>query len=427
VVNGKAGWVLEVGSQRYRIEPQCELGPKLNLSTWSKPDFVIWPWSAASKRKPIAVFCDGWTDHQHSMREDAQKRSAIVVSGECWVWSVTHQDVNAALSGSFDHDLESPLVALSRHDGSKAPPHIPRAQEKAFTQHAVARLLAWLATPGDAGSDAGAVAQLQRNALWLGVLMTVVSPADKMVRDGQLAQWLPRLPEAMRSPGSGFAESVGRPKPGEGGREWPATYVGWWPTVWAKPTPPAPGWRAPGVVVLDEAAAENAEELHRSWRRWLQLFNSMQFLPGTLMVTGSGLAGYDYEALQGGESGVGAPATGGMGNAALLAVWETTLEQTLDALRPGLRRLAEAGAAVPEVGLELADEKDRVLADAELAWPSEKLVVLRDDQTDLSETWAAAQWKVVELDEGLVTAGGAPWQGVVATVLGLNLDNEEEQ
>jgi DEAD/DEAH box helicase domain-containing protein len=26
VVNGKAGWVLEVGSQRYRIEPQCELG-----------------------------------------------------------------------------------------------------------------------------------------------------------------------------------------------------------------------------------------------------------------------------------------------------------------------------------------------------------------------------------------------------------------
>jgi DEAD/DEAH box helicase domain-containing protein len=180
-------------------------------------------------------------------------------------------------------------------------------------------------------------------------------------------------------------------------------------------------------VVLDEAAAESAEQLHTAWRRWLQLFNAMQFLPGTLMVTGSGLDGHDYEALQGGGSGGGAPAAGGTGNAALLAVWETTLVHALEAMRPGLRSLAEAGAAVPEVGLELADEKGRVLADAELAWPSEKLVVLRDDQADLSGAWAAAQWKVVELDEGLVTSGGAPWQGVVATALGLTLDNEEQQ
>lgn len=420
VVNGKAGWVLEVGSQRYRIEPQCKLGPMLNLSTWSQPDFVIWPWSATSKRKPIAVFCDGWTDHQHSMREDAQKRSAIVASGQCWVWSVTHQDVNAALGGSLDHDLESPLVALSRHDGSKAPPHIPRAQEKAFAQHAVARLLAWLATPGDGGTDASAVAQLQRNALWLGFLMIPSTQADKAACDGQLAQWLPRLPEAVKTPGSGYAPSVGLNKG-------PSTFVGWWPLGWGSPKPPASDWRAPGVVVLDEAVAESAEQLHAAWRRWLQLFNAMQFLPGTLMVTGSGLDGHDYEVLQSSGDAAGAPSAGASGQAALLAVWETTLEQTLDVLRPGLRRLAEAGAAVPEVGLELADEKGRVLADAELAWPTEELVVLRDDQADLSEAWAAAQWKVVELDEGLVTSGGAPWQGVVATALGLTLDNEEQQ
>lgn len=420
VVNGKAGWVLEVDSQRYRIEPQCELGPKLNLSTWSKPDFVIWPWSATSKRKPIAVFCDGWTDHQHSLREDAQKRSAIVSSGQCWVWSVTHDDVKAALGGSLDHDLESPLVALSRHDGSKAKPHIPRAQEKAFTQHAVARLLAWLAIPGDGSTDAGAVAQLQRNALWLGFLMIPSTPTDKAVCDGQLAQWLPRLPEVVKAPGGGYAPSVGR-------NEGPSTFIGWWPLAWDNPKPPESDWRAPGVVVLDEAAAENAEQLHSAWRRWLQLFNAMQFLPGTLMVTGSGLDGHDYEALQGSVAAVGTPSAGGAGQAALLAVWEATLQQTLDSMRPGLRRLAEAGAAVPEVGLEFADEKGRVLADAELAWPTEMLVLLRDDQADLSEAWRAAQWKVIELDEGLVTAGGVPWQGVVATALGLTLDNEEEQ
>lgn len=283
----------------------------------------------------------------------------------------------------------------------------------------MARLLGALATPGDSGKDAGAVAQLQRNALWLGFLMIPSTPADKAACDGQLAQWLPRLPEAVKTPGSGYAPSVGLTKG-------PSTFVGWWPLAWGSPKPPESDWCAPGVVVLDEAAAESAEQLHGAWRRWLQLFNAMQFLPGTLMVTSSGLDGHDYEALQS-SSAVSAPAAGGMGNAALLAVWETTLEQILDALRPGLRRLAEAGAAVPEVGLELADEKGRVLADAELAWPSEKLVVLREDQADLSETWTAAQWKVVELDEGLVTSGGAPWQGVVATALGLTLDNEEQQ
>ena len=82
---------------------------------------------------------------------------------------------------------------------------------------------------------------------------------------------------------------------------------------------------------------------------------------------------------------------------------------------------------MPEVGLELADDKGRVLADAELAWPGERLVVLRDDQADLSEVWAAAQWQVVELDEGLLTVGAAPWEGVVATALGLILDKEEQQ
>ena len=412
--------MLEVGSQRYRIEPQCELGPMLNLSTWSKPDFVIWPWSATSKRKPVAVFCDGWADHQHSLREDAQKRSAILVSGQCWVWSVTHDDVKAALGGGLESHLESPLVALSRHDGSRAPVQIPRAQEKAFTQHAVARLLAWLATPGDGGQDAGAVVQLQRNALWLGFLMIPSTPADKAASENQLAQWLPRLPEAMKAPGTGYAQSLAA-------KNGACTFVGWWPLAWGSPTPPASAWRAPGVVVLDEGAAASAEVLHDAWRRWLQLGNAMQFLPGVLMATGSGLDGHDYEALASGGGAGAESVAGGAGQAALLAVWATTLEQTLAELRPGLRCLAEAGAAIPEVGLELADEKGRVLADAELAWTGEKLVVLRDDQADLSEAWMAAQWKVVELDEGLVTAGGTSWQGVVAAALGLTLENKEEQ
>lgn len=96
VVHGKSGYVLEVGTQRYRIEPQCDLNGDAGVPVPSKPDFVIWPWASGSKRRPVAVFCDGWTYHKDCMREDALKRSAIVASGKFWTWSVTHQDVSAA-------------------------------------------------------------------------------------------------------------------------------------------------------------------------------------------------------------------------------------------------------------------------------------------------------------------------------------------
>ncbi|MBC7618117.1 MAG: DUF1998 domain-containing protein, partial [Candidatus Saccharibacteria bacterium] len=110
IVNGKSGYVMDLAGQRYRIEPQCNVGASEGVAVASKPDFVIWPWQAGSSRKPIAVFCDGWTYHQHSLREDAAKRSALVASGNYWVWSVTHEDVKTALSSAAGTDLDSPLV-----------------------------------------------------------------------------------------------------------------------------------------------------------------------------------------------------------------------------------------------------------------------------------------------------------------------------
>lgn len=418
VVNGKSGWVLEVGTQRYRVEPQGEIGPAFNLSVWSKPDFVIWPWSVTSKRKPVAVFCDGWTDHQHCMQQDALKRSAIVSSGHLWVWSVTHEDVKAALNGSLECDLESPLVALSRHDGSKAPAHIPRAQEKAFTQNAIARLLLWLAVGNDASGSDISVAQLQRNALWLSFLMIPSTEADKAACMSEMALWQSRLPEAIREPGPGFAPSFSKANSA-------CKFIGWWPMAWAKPQPPESGWTAPGAVVLDETSATEGEALHLAWRRWLQLFNASQFLPGTLMVTGAGLDAHDYDALSftnlSGAKGGSAP-----GQEANLAAWQFVLEQACSSMRDGLKVLASAGADQPEVGLELADEKGRVLADAELAWSTQQIAVLRPDQMDLAEAWLAADWQVLELDDSLTMIAEKPWKSAVAAKLGLTLEIKEE-
>jgi DEAD/DEAH box helicase domain-containing protein len=415
VVNGKSGFLLEVGAQRYRVEPQAELNGDHGVVVPSKPDFVIWPWAAGSKRRPVAVFCDGWVYHKDCVRDDALKRSAIVASGRYWVWSVTHQDVAAALTGNLETDLESPLVAMARHDGVKAPEAVPRAQEKAFMHHAVTRLLQWLAQgAGNGGADM-AVEGMQRNAVWLQFLMIPNTSADKAVSDGQRAHWLPRLPLSVREPGAGYAPVMSR-------SNGPSTIVGWWAMVLTKGLPVAGAWSSPAAVVLDEPAASGEEALHIGWRRWLQLYNTAQFLPGVLMATASGLDAHDYEVLPAIGREAAAPGQPS-GHAGLGGAWQVVLEQSMTELVEGLSALAVAGARPPEVGTELADDKGRVLADAELTWVDQKLAILRPDQADMAGAWTVAGWAPLILDDELETVQGQPWVVRVAAALGLAPSN----
>ena len=55
IVNGKSGFVIEVGTQRYKIEPQVNEGPSTGVAVASKPDFVIWPWQSGTLRKPVVA------------------------------------------------------------------------------------------------------------------------------------------------------------------------------------------------------------------------------------------------------------------------------------------------------------------------------------------------------------------------------------
>ncbi|MDN3918725.1 DEAD/DEAH box helicase [Roseateles violae] len=416
VVHGKSGYVLEVGGQRYKIEPQRDIGPDDGVAVASKPDFVIWPWAASSNRRPIAVFCDGWAYHKDSLGADALKRSALVTSGKFWVWSVTHNDVATALKGDLNTGLDSPLVTMSRHNGSIAPPGVPRAQEQAFTHHAVARLLAWLATPVDGDKVDKAVRQLQRNALWLGFLMVPHTPQERSACEDTFGQWKHRLPDHALASGKEFAPSVAKP----GGR---CLHFGAWPLDVAKAgVDVADHWSAPGVLVLDDVAAESEEELHLAWRQWLHVFNTSQTLPGLWLVTSSGLDEGTFHVLSGAP--LAQPATSTQPDG-LGVAWDAVLKQTLTPLQAGLRALAKSGAELPEVGLELADPNGKVLADAELCWVAQKLAVLRDDQADLLDAWVSQGWTVMVLDDSLSQIAGTVWAAAVAQHLGLSLMNKD--
>ena len=109
IINGKTGYIIEIGDQCYNIEPQKMLGEDEGVSIKSKPDFLIFPVTPKPNQRKVAVFCDGWEFHKDITDQDAKKRSAIVHSGRYWVWSVSYQDVEKAMSGETKTDLQTPL------------------------------------------------------------------------------------------------------------------------------------------------------------------------------------------------------------------------------------------------------------------------------------------------------------------------------
>jgi DEAD/DEAH box helicase domain-containing protein len=412
IINGKSGYVIEVGGLRYKIEPQRNVGPSDGVAVASKPDFIIWPWQSGTLRKPVAVFCDGWQYHQDALREDANKRSALVMSGQYWVWSVTHDDVSAALDGNAQTDLDSPMASLRRHDGDRAPAQVPRAVPGAFGQHAIAQLLAFLATPVGDGVQDAAVSAIQRNVLWLNFLMVPNTAEEKVLVEGKMATLLAQLPMDMQAPKPGYAPVLSK------GTAAP-TVLSWWPMAYAGGA--KDGLSGPGVVLLEDGATDaNALRLH--WRKWLALFNWQQMLQGMLLTTRSAMDAGDCAAwLPLGASVVGSsPSASHAGQAVLAKEWADAIEQALGPLRAGLRELAQLQAAVPLVGHELANDRQQVIAEAEMAWPDAQLVLLTAGQDDMAPEWSQAGWQVLVLAEDCASVKGTPWVQAIALKLNLN-------
>jgi len=410
IVNGKSGWLLEVADQRYKIQPQYDAGPSDGVAVPSRPDFVIWPWPADPGKRPVAVFCDGWAYHKESIRADALKRSALVASGRFWVWSVTHDDVKAALDGKMTTDLESPLVRFARHDGAMAAGRLKSAEAGAFALNEVASLLTWLAAPPTV-----AQARARVNAVWATFLMSAApgSAEDAAIR-GELNGLWARAPDWMTDfPDRHLAVlSRGGVQPSVAWR-WPVSFLaanGDFPLV-------------PGLLLLNESA-NSEDELHLSWRHWLRLFNGFQVLPGMVMMTDQALAAGEGQQLRPASQSAAQTTAD---DAALAAGWSQVLSEAIGAVQAGLRLLLTAGVPAPEVGHELADARGRVIAESELAWIDAKLVVLTVDQQEQATVWQSHQWTVVALPATASARSDASgdelaWVQAVVTKMNVGVD-----
>lgn len=403
IVNGKSGWVLEVADQRYRIEPQVELGPSDGVAAPSKPDFVIWPWPAEPGKRPIAVFCDGWAHHKDVLRADARKRSALVASGKFWVWSVTHQDVKAALDGKRDTDLDSPVLRFGNHVPGQLDARLrgvadalDKPEAGAFNRHSVADLLVFLSQPG-----LQAYARWRAMAVWTTFLMTPALEATAQQAAGRgLTELWARAPDWMRMAETKYLPVWSR-------QDAKPTVAGRWAIAWRDSH--APLETSAGVVMLDDQPAGDADAHHLAWRHALRLYQWLQMLPGWVMTTRTGWSEGDAEVSK--PASVGLASGGPVPSAAGVdPEWQRILGEAVAEVGHGLGFLLAGAAPIPEVGYEGADERGRVFAEAELAWPDHKLVVLTSAQEDQAVAWRAKGWSVF-----MTSRQG--WEGAVLAVL----------
>lgn len=122
IVNGKPGYSLKINDVYWEVEPQVKLGIEQGVIIQSKPDFVLWPVKNKDEKvKPIAIFTDGYTYHKNIIGEDMAKRMAIIKSGKFYVWSLTWKDIESVFQfqGEYYNNYLNPNIIFEGNPQGK--------------------------------------------------------------------------------------------------------------------------------------------------------------------------------------------------------------------------------------------------------------------------------------------------------------------
>ncbi len=397
IVRGKPGYLLNADSRIWSIEPQVELGPSQGVMIPCKPDFILWPEN--TRQLPVAVFLDGWRYHKDRIGDDIAKRLAVARSDRFAVWSLTSDDVAAVLD-SGARTPESPWPALFANVGPNAGSIYERFAVPDLGKHHAQTGFDQLRAVLRGLEDA----QRLRLALVLAVRIGAV-PYDGMA-----------LGELMASPSldtlRGLQAFLLKNAP-DLGRVWTAALGGFQIAVQASKselqqlsmTPDNFALQPLVVLRWDDEVTLPDEDRRRLWQ---QLWHAANLL---LPAVNTWIAA-DRDCPLSALSGAPAYQPKMQGS----AEWVEAYSLAHGSLLGVLARLATRGFDAPVVGYELTDESGCVVAEAELAWKAQRLVVLMT-ATDLG-LFKAAGWMVAlvsdeRLEQVIETAlGGSERQAL---------------
>jgi len=405
VVNGKPGWFLKLASTSYRIEPQVELGEANGVTVPSKPDFVFYP-VRSGHGLPVAVFTDGFRYHADvtagnlRIGHDMAQRMALIKSGKYRVWSLTWQDVESqfkATSGQAFTNLTaahrtSVQKLLSAYDDEYG----TKALQETIDVNAFAGLMAYLYNPA---VDAWGVLSFalgishDRSRLCYCDAPTSERPVDALLMDVSWSDLAfpvsaPTEDGAYLSGSWLLQDAVGRPQVA-------MAVAGHKNAIRAMKM-------ADCSVVLrlfDDNDLAESEGFQAAWNGFLHLSNLLQFFPSMQAVTTQGLMEHLYTAIPALPPASAVPDS----VADLQAMNDELSLLTAPEVHPIIKRLLQAQRDSCEPGFELEGPQGEVIATAELAWPTERIAVLMQDELDDASVFEAHHWTVLFVEDCVVS------------------------
>ena len=378
---GKPGYQVQAGTRRWRLELQVNLGQSNAVVVPCKPDFVFWP-DDATDDLPVAVFVDGWQYHKDIVLTDLAKRMALAKSGKFAVWTLTWDDLDAVLQ---DKLAATSSLWPSLLDESAAPvlqklcaAQDIEALQDFKTRSPFAQLHQRLAS--------GSQAALQKLAVALAASLMVPAGDTTVLQSMRNGDFWKRLDDlnllpdlsqsrfGVRQLGTALTLAVAiHPDQlrqiiiGKASVESEPSVVGYW----------------------QDAGLPDAERLLR-WQQLWQLLNLLLPLRG-LWVGAAEMPGLpamqDCPVLNNHSSG-------------LSSAWLEALEFAAEEAQDWAMALAELAIDAPKPGYELMGDKNRVLAEAELAWPDGRIAVLLPDMNADAKAFTAQGWQVFVIDGG---------------------------
>lgn len=382
---GKAGYQVQAGSRRWRMELQVNLGSSDGVMVPCKPDFVFWPDDAVNDL-PVAVFVDGWQYHKGIIPTDLAKRMAVAKSGKFSVWTLTWDDIECALQAKslttssawpllLSNDSQQVMQRLCVAQGIESLSSLnslaPFAQLHHRLEHGYHQAFGKLATSLAAAllmpsGDVAALDAVKKGAFWqrldeLGLIDDLHSHRQSVRHIGTALSLVTSMhPDQLKQVMTGNGSVASEP-----------VLVG--------------EWREDGL---------SESELQQCWQQLWQVLNLL--LPLRQLWVGSaempGLPALQNCAALKVNSGT------------LTEVWQEALELAAQEVQAWGLALAALGSSAPQPGYELMDGKGRVIAEAELAWPDALTAVLMPGTTTDSALFVEQGWHVFTADGGELPA-----------------------
>lgn len=382
LIAGKNGYLLSCGEQRWEIMPQVEIKELPNTTHTTRPDFVISP-LRKSDSLPIAVYLDGFAFHadeeagNNRVAHDLLLREGLRRTGKWLVWSLTWEDLNPkfTLNPNDVPGREKEARARRAQLLTGISPDLAKAMHAREDWNSWQWLVQFLKDPD--------TATCQRYAYCYALSL---KQAEKVAREAAIAccdallhpygEDPPQLKFTEANHGIGFLHSAKE-------NRWNLLLYTDLSSVKDRDHK-----RLHGLWRFDDANALFKESFMPAWQGLLVLHNLLQFLPGVLFATlrmlQSSLDTQLYDLV---FERTPAP-----------TVPTTTYPIDLDLVHPDvvelLLKIFDQHIPLPQCAYELTAVDGSVTAEAELAWPEHKLVLLTREQELCSHLFANKGWRV---------------------------------